>query len=293
MPATYRSFAKVNLHLEVLGPRPDGYHELRTIFQSVDLCDLVSLEVEGRGVRLEVADRSLPSDERNLAHQAATTFLARWPLVDGIRITLEKRIPVGGGLGGGSSNAAAVLQGLRDLLDVRQATDLQLEELGRDLGADVPFFLTGGTALGLGRGDEIEPLPDLPERDILLVTPALEVSTASVFREYGELTPDQEVSSMGRLAWEEGVDWGMAARGWNDLEPLVRRRFPEVGHVYNALIEAGAPLVRLSGSGATWFACFDDSTESAELERALPAGCRVFRARTMNRASLQRLRVVQ
>lgn len=288
----YRSFAKVNLHLEVLGLRPDGYHELRTVFQSVDLCDLVHLEIGGSGVRLEVAGQALPADERNLAHLAATAFLAAWPVVDGVRITLEKNIPLGGGLGGGSSNAATVLQGLRHLLGVQQSTDARLEELGRALGADVPFFLTGGLALGSGRGDEILPLPDLPEREIWLVTPALEVSTASVFQEFRELTGDREVSSMGSLVWGEGVDWEMAARGWNDLQPLVMRRFPEVCRVYNALVEAGARTVRLSGSGATWLALFDDSIESSDLLTALPPGCRVFRARTLNRTSLQRLRVV-
>ena len=288
----YRSFAKVNLHLEVLGLRPDGYHELRTLFQSVDLCDLVHLEIGGSGVRLAVAGQALPADERNLAHQAATAFLAAWPVADGVRITLEKNIPLGGGLGGGSSNAATVLQGLRHLLGVQQSTDARLEELGRALGADVPFFLTGGLALGSGRGDEILPLPDLPEREIWLVTPALEVSTASVFQEFRELTGDREVSSMGSLVWGEGVDWEMAARGWNDLQPIVMRRFPEVCRVYNALVEAGARTVRLSGSGATWLALFDDSIESSDLLTALAPGCRVFRARTLTRTSLQRLRVV-
>lgn len=289
----YRSFAKVNLHLEVLGLRPDGYHELRTVFQSVDLCDRVSLVVGGSGVRLEVADQVLPADERNLAHRAATSFLSAWPVVDGVRITLEKNIPLGAGLGGGSSNAATVLQGLRHLLGVQQATDARLEELGRSLGADVPFFLTGGTALGSGRGDQILPLPDLPEREVWLVTPAVEVSTRSVFRDFSELTGAREVSSMGPLLWEEGVDWEMAAGGWNDLQPLVMRRFPEVHGVYNALVEAGSRIVRLSGSGSTWWVFFDDSIGSSELQAALPEGCRVFRARTLNRSSLQRLRVVQ
>ncbi len=293
MRATYRSFAKVNLHLEVVGLRPDGYHELRTVFQSIDLCDLVSLELGGHGVRLEVSGHDLPADESNLAHRAAAAFLSTWPLVDGVRIKLEKRIPVGGGLGGGSSNAAAVLRGLRDLLGVQLATDARLQELGRDLGADVAFFLTGGTALGLGRGDEIIRLADLPERDLWLVTPAVEVSTAEVFQEFRDLTADREISSMGPPAWDEGLDWQMAARGWNDLQPLVMRRFPEVGRVYNALVEAGARVVRLSGSGATLFACFEAPVGSAELESRLPTDCRVLRTRTLKRTSLQRLRVVQ
>ncbi len=148
----------------------------------------------------------------------------------------------------------------------------------------MPFFLTGGLALGSGRGDEILPLPDLPEREIWLVTPALEVSTASVFQEFRELTADREVSSMGSLVWGEGVDWEMAARVWNDLEPLVMRRFPEVCRVYNALVEAGAGLVRLSGSGATWLALLrrrEWRTRSWK-QRCRP-DCRVFRVRTLSR----------
>jgi 4-diphosphocytidyl-2-C-methyl-D-erythritol kinase len=293
MRVTYRSFAKINLHLEVLGFRPDGYHELRTVFQTVDLCDLLTLEVGGRGVDLEVVGHPLPSDQRNLAHQAATSFLAAWPLADGVRMTLEKRIPVGGGLGGGSSNAAAVLLGLREMLGAEQASDSDLEELGRALGADVPFFLKGGTALGVGRGDEIVTLPDLTPKEIWLLTPAVEVSTAEVFRDFGELTAPREVSSMGRLAWEEGADWQMVERAWNDLEPTVVRRFPEVRRVYNALVEAGAGLLRLSGSGGTWIARFEESVGRADLESRLPSSCRVFHVRTLNRRSLQRLRVVQ
>jgi 4-diphosphocytidyl-2-C-methyl-D-erythritol kinase len=293
MRATYRSFAKINLHLEVLGVRPDGYHELSTVFQTVDLHDRVSLEVGGRGVDLEVVGHPLPSDERNLARQAATSFLAAWPLAGGARMTLEKRIPVGGGLGGGSSNAATVLLGLRELLGAEQATHADLEELARALGADVPYFLTGGTALGVGRGDEIVALPDLAPREMWLVTPRVEVSTAEVFRDFGELTAHREVSSMGRLSWEEGADWQMVDRAWNDLEPSVVRRFPEVRRVYNALVEAGAGLVRLSGSGATWIASFEESVGRADLESRLPSSCRVFHVRTLNRSALRRLRVVQ
>ena len=293
MRATYRSFAKVNLHLEVLGPRSDGYHQLRTVFQSVDLCDFLTVEIGGQGVELKVVDGSLPSDARNLAYRAAVSFLATWRAANGVRLTLDKRIPVGGGLGGGSSNAAVVLLGLRDLLAVEEATDAELERLGRELGADVPFFLKGGTALGLGRGDEIVPLPDLPAREVWLATPGVEVSTRTVFAEFEGLTADREVSSMGRLAWEGGADWEMVARAWNDLQPLVLRRFPEVSGVYNALIEAGAGAVRLSGSGATWWAVFEEPITSVELVARLPSNCRVFRARTLSRGEFERLRVVE
>jgi 4-diphosphocytidyl-2-C-methyl-D-erythritol kinase len=293
MRATYRSFAKVNLHLEVLGQRPDGFHELRTVFQSIDLHDLVSLEIGGRGVRLEVTGARVPSNRSNLAHRAAAAFLSTWARPEGVSIELRKRIPVGGGLGGGSSNAATVMLALRDLLGEKRASDSRLKEIGCSLGADVPFFLTGGTALGTGRGDEILPLVDLPERELWLVTPAFESSTAAVFRELADLTPDRQISSMGPLAWEDGVGWAMVERGRNDLQPLVARRFPDVGRVYNALIEGGARLVRLSGSGATLFACFDVAVKRSELESRLPPGCRVSKTRTLTRNSLQRLRVVQ
>jgi 4-diphosphocytidyl-2-C-methyl-D-erythritol kinase len=292
MRATYRSFAKVNLHLEVLGLRSDGYHQLRTVFQSVDLCDFLTVEIGGQGLELEVTGGSLPSDARNLAYRAAESFLAAWPEAKGVRLILDKRIPVGGGLGGGSSNAAVVLLGLRELLAVEQATDARLEQLGRDLGADVPFFLHGGTALGLGRGDEIVPLSDLPAREVWLATPGVEVSTKAVFAEFKGLTENREVSSMGRLAWEEGADWETVARSWNDLQPLVLSRLPEASGVYNALTEAGAGVVRLSGSGATWWALFEEPIRSVELESRLPSSCRVCRVRTLSRRDFERLRVV-
>ena len=157
MPKVYRSYAKINLHLQVVGRRADGYHELRTLFQTIDLHDTVGVELGGEGVRLEVRRGDVPSDEGNLAVRAALAYVQRWAPHQGVRLWLDKRIPVGGGLGGGSSNAATVLLALQDLLG-DPAPVGELWSLARELGADVPYFLLGGTALGVGRGDEVFPV---------------------------------------------------------------------------------------------------------------------------------------
>ena len=154
MTVICQSYAKINLHLQVLGLRDDGYHELETIFQTIDLADEIALQRTDPGVRLQVVEGDAPSGERNLAYRAATEYLKRWAPDQGVHISLKKRIPVGGGLGGGSSNAATVLRALRTMVQADVDLD-ELEELAADLGADVPFFLSGGTAVGVGRGDLI------------------------------------------------------------------------------------------------------------------------------------------
>lgn len=292
MSPTYRSFAKINLHLEVLGRREDGYHQLRTIFQTVDLCDLLTIELTDGGVELEAEEEKVPSGADNLAYQAATAFLERWAPDRGVRMRLRKNIPVGGGLGGGSSNAATVLKGLQELLgSPAPAGDLTI--VARSLGADVPYFLVGGTAMGTGRGDEIEALEELPETEIWLVTPAVSISTAEVFARFAKLTPKAGISSIDPPVEGKISDWLESGNGWNDLQDLVVSHYPEVEAVYNALREAGASEVKLSGSGATLFARFSDQSVSRELVRHLPPTSELVRARTLNRASCQRLRIVQ
>jgi len=292
MSPTYRSFAKINLHLEVLGKRKDGYHQLRTVFQTVDLCDLVTIELSDGGVELDVEEEKVPSGPENLAHKAATAFLERWAPARGVRIRLRKTIPVGGGLGGGSSNAATVLLALQELLD-SPAPPRELGSVARSLGADVPYFLIGGTALGTGRGDEIETLEELPETEIWLVIPPVSISTAEVFAQFAELTPKAGKSSIESLAEGRISSWLASGKGWNDLQELVVSRYPEVGAVYNALCEAGASEIKLSGSGATLFARFSDPCVSRHLARHLPPASGLVRALTLTRSSCQRLRLVK
>lgn len=272
------------------GRRPDGFHELRTIFQTVDLHDRLSVEPAG-GLELTV-DGEAPVGEDNLVHRAARGFLDRWAPGRGARLHLEKRIPTGGGLGGGSSDAATTLLALSDLLGGPSGRE-DLVPLARRLGADVPYFLVGGTALGRERGDVVTPLPDLPEEALWLVVPPVHVSTGSVFAALQPAAgggPDPAVERILEGRWRGGLA-GLPGR--NDLTPAVLAAYPEVRAVYNALIRKGASCVRLSGSGATIFAVFTGSVESESLSAGLPSGTRVIPARTLSRATLEGCRRIE
>ena len=282
MSLGYRSFAKVNLHLQVVGKRSDGFHELRTVFQSVALHDVLRIAASGGGVRLAVSGADLTCGPENLVHRAATAFLSRWGGARGVDIELDKRIPAGGGLGGGSSNAATTLLALRDLCSAPESL-ADLRPLARELGADVPYFLTGGTALGVGRGDEILPLPELREADIWIAAPAVAVSTAEVFGALAPPIPQPLAGDVLALAHgPAGADLASLDL-WNDLQDLVLRRFSAVERVYTSLLRGGFEGVRLSGSGACLIARWT-GTDEPRLE--LPAGTRLLRTRMLNRTSL-------
>ena len=282
----FASYAKVNLHLQVVGRRGDGYHELRTLFQTVDLADELEVAIGGAGVRLEVSGAELSAGPDNLAWRAAEQFLARWAPDTGVAMRLRKRIPMGGGLGGGSSNAATVLLALQELLGA-PAPDSELWEVARGLGADVPYFLLGGTALGFGRGDELVPLPELPPREMVLVLPPLHVPTPAVFADLGELTAHPLNPRIGSLVQRSSVDWGLLAHVCNDLERPVFRRWPELARLHGLLLEAGAAAARLSGSGTALWAVWNDAVDFDALRETLGSGCRLERVRTLPRAELK------
>ena len=225
-----------------------------TVFQTVDAHDV--LEVEGvgqsgpRGIDFRLLEGTAPTGRDNLVVQAAAAVLERWAPAGGVRLGLRKRLPVGGGLGGGSSNAATTLRAVSAALEL-DVTPEQLSSLARELGADVPYFLIGGTALGLGRGDLIEPLsPELPASEIWLLTPAEGVSTAEAFERWRREGAAQSPKALSD--WRRGVaperPWEVPWR--NDLEPTVRAFCSAVDAVYTPAIRAGASCVRLSGSGS-------------------------------------------
>jgi 4-diphosphocytidyl-2-C-methyl-D-erythritol kinase len=275
MKLVAEAFAKVNRSLVVLGKRPDGYHELDTVFQAVGLTDRITFE-ESDLLTLDVDDPSIPFGAENLVLRAARALAE----VAGIRpraaITLEKRIPSGGGLGGGSSDAAVALLGLSALWELDLPLD-RLSQVGGELGSDVPFFLHGGTARGLGRGERISQLEDLPPQAVVLVMPPFPVSTPEVFRRL-------EAPAWDGRGGGDCDDGGAPDR--NDLERAAEALFPALREVRAELERVGATRARLSGSGSTVFGLFPDLAMAAEAARRLdrlPAGCAVRVVSTLTR----------
>lgn len=255
--------AKINLRLEVLGRRPDRYHELRTVFQAVDLEDVLEIE-PAEDLSLAVDDPSLSPGEDNLTMRAARA-LARAFGVErpGARMRLRKEIPQGGGLGGGSSDAAGALAGLSRIWRLGASREA-LAEVGATLGADVPFFLWGGTAFGAGNGDRIVPMPVLAETPVLLGIPPYGISTAEVYRRlsgFGPLTPQGGSVTVPALFHKlvAEKDFGLVS---NDLERVVLAGWPELAAFRGALLATGARAAAVSGSGSTVFGLFGGEVPS-------------------------------
>lgn len=253
------SYAKINWTLRVLGKRDDGYHELCTVFQTVSLHDTLTFEESDR-LELTCDDPQIPVDESNLIIKAALALQEMIPSTRGrgAKIHLEKRIPSPGGLGGGSSNAAVALSGLARLWRVL-ATSFDVT-ISRKLGADVPYFCYGGTALGTGRGDEIELITERDEKYILIVTPPIDISTASVFQALNArtLTKDEFLRSLTVCRSEALYFSSRQFYLKNDLESTVFTLHSEVERVKQTLLKLGAVSAAMSGSGASVFAVFDN-----------------------------------
>lgn len=247
--------AKVNLALRVLRKRPDGYHDIDTLFQAIDLCDEVEVELSsGGGVALEVEGRSdLGPQEQNLAWRAAAAFLDAAGSRVGVRLRLTKRIPVGAGLGGGSSDGAAVLRCLAALVGGVGAD--KVREIGAALGSDVPFFLgVSPMARGRGRGELLQALEPLPVADLVIVSPPVHVSTADAYRALARrVDGDAAKHELVMPVWTDAPEVAV-----NDFQPVVAEAHPEVAQALGALRGAGARLALMSGSGSSCFGLFDD-----------------------------------
>jgi 4-diphosphocytidyl-2-C-methyl-D-erythritol kinase len=275
MPPALRvkSFAKINLGLEVLGLRDDGYHELRTLFQTIDLHDDIVLRPRPRAVSVRCRHPRVPRDETNLAVRAAEALRRYSRVSAGVEIAITKRIPVAGGLGGGSSNAASVLLGLDRMWRLGLGPD-GLHRLARRLGADVPYFLLGGTALGLGRGDEVYPLRRQLRSWVVLVDPGLPVSTAGVFSRVDQrLTPRENSTSIFYFVSRELEGVGGYRLLVNDLEEAAMEEAPALREravrVRDLLRVEGARLAALSGSGSSIFGLFDGARAARRAGAAL------------------------
>ncbi len=254
---TLRAPAKVNLFLRVLERRSDGYHNLDTVMQKLELSDLLTLAVtEESGIVLRCPDSDLPEDRSNIVWRAAEAFLAACGCEKlGLAITLEKNIPIAAGLGGGSSDAGTVLTGLNRLL-AAGLTIAELIELARPLGADVPFFVTGyGAVRAEGIGDRMVPLPSLKNCSFVLVNPGFSVSTRWVYEKYA-LTMAGKDSKL--YDSQKKMDHLLLPSGVNDLERVTLSLYPEIELLKQKLLVHGAASVLMSGSGPTVFGVFPD-----------------------------------
>jgi 4-diphosphocytidyl-2-C-methyl-D-erythritol kinase len=260
------SFAKINRDLRVLGKRKDGFHELDTVFQTVDLSEEIDfLEgEEGDGqVSLTIEGADLPADDSNLILKAAAALVKHTGTRRTARIHLSKKIPIGGGLGGGSSNAAATLRALNSLWNLN-VSGADLQSLAASLGSDVPFFLLGGRARGRGRGEAVTPLPDGPQEWVLLVFPPFSLSTAEVYARVRarSLTGSPSATKVS------GSDTGGGPER-NDLEQAAESLRGELRRIRSALAGAGARSARLSGSGSTVFGTFGTKEEASRAMTSL------------------------
>jgi len=301
--AVLRSLAKINLDLRVLHKNPDGFHDLRTVFQTISLADTIGIEFEA--ARGPFSNSQLTIDDPdgipdNLILRAAWATLEAMGVAARVHFRLIKRIPMGGGLGGGSSNAAAVLLAL----PVLAGRPLSMEErlkIAASLGSDVPFFLLGGTAVGLGRGTELYPLPGLAPEPLLIVSPGLHIATPEAYRALDRsLTFTESSSSINDFqsyvrALIEGRSAGTAsALGANDFEAAVSSRYPQLKTIAGKLSKLGAAGVRMTGSGSSVFAIFRSRKERERARTVLQRdrvfeGCRLVAASPVSRAGYRRL----
>jgi 4-diphosphocytidyl-2-C-methyl-D-erythritol kinase len=292
--ARIKSLAKINLDLRVLAKRPDGFHDLRTVFQTVSLADEIEIKFE-KARRRDVTIDDPKAIPDNLILRAAHAILDEMKITASVRFRLEKNIPMGGGLGGGSSNAAAVLLAL-PVLAGKVVSLERLVQMASDFGSDVPFFLHGGTQLGFGRGGELYPQADVHLKPILLVTPDLHVSTGPAYAALGRgLTFTALSSSINNFqAFVRALDGtrdavAASALSGNDFETVVFRQHPQIRKIA-ARLRTLSPAVRMSGSGSTIFALFDsvEQREVAVKDRAFQ-GCRVMKAELVSRRGYVKL----
>ncbi len=288
------SLAKLNLDLRILHKRPDGFHELRSIFQTVSLRDTITVQIEPANKTAVSVDSSIEIPD-NIVLRAAHLILDQARMKAVIRFKLDKKIPMGAGLGGGSSNAASVLMGLPAILGTRIDPE-KLFDYAATLGSDVPFFLRGGTALALGRGTELYPLPELPSHFGLIVSSGIHVSTAAAYQALGRVCVDPLTSTAQSHILREfqSVAWASGGIGLdqlplkNDFEDAVFGMYPGLAAAAKKLVRLGAKPVRMTGSGSAIFGIFSSEAASQTAAIQFAAGS-AFPIRFVSRAQYRAL----
>lgn len=268
---TKQAYAKINLCLDVLRRRPDGYHDVKMIMQTVGIFDVLTFEKkEEAGITLTVDHAEIPADGDNLIVKAARLVLDAYQLKEGVHISLQKNIPIAAGMAGGSTDAAAVFHGLKELFDLPMSVE-EMKQLGVKIGADVPYCIEGGTKLSEGIGEVLTPLPAPPKAYLVIAKPDINVSTKFVYENLhaNSLTYHPDVDGMIAALKEEDLQ-GITDRLGNVLETVTVKAYPIIEEIKDLLKEKGALNALMSGSGPTVFGIFaDEETAEAAKEAVL------------------------
>ncbi len=261
---TVLSFAKLNIGLKVLNRRKDGYHNIVTLFQEIDISESVQVATQNqRTWKLTTNVDWIPDDETNTAVKTYAVLKTHFPKIGGVKIHLEKKIPPGTGLGGGSSNAAAVLKVMNRFFDLKLSTR-QLEGLAMEVGADVPFFIRGGTQIGKGRGEKLTQVKQAVSGYFLILIPEISINTEWAYKALKkDLKPESEEPNFVNFIRQGLIPDAIFE---NDFEQVVIPAYPEIGALKSGLLNAGARVASLSGSGSTVFGIFDDEALAARAE---------------------------
>ena len=264
-----KAYAKINLGLDVTGKRPDGYHEVKMVMQTVDIADELTIEKTEGGIEVFSDCGELPGDENNLAYKAAKLMVDEYGIGEGVKVTLKKRIPIAAGMAGGSTDAAGVMNGINELFKLKLKPE-ELQKQGVKLGADVPYCITGGTVLAEGIGEKLTPLRSVSQCVLLVAKPEINVSTGYVY-EHLDAEPDYDhpdIDGMVR-ALEDGNLDGVVRRLGNVLENVTQKKYPVVEEIRDAMNAGGAKGSMMSGSGPSVFGIFDTILKAQEAERLI------------------------
>ncbi|KJS23288.1 MAG: hypothetical protein VR72_01770 [Clostridiaceae bacterium BRH_c20a] len=285
--AVVKAYAKINLILDVLGKRPDGYHEVEMIMQAISLYDRITIK-PGNGISITTNHPLIPLDERNLAYQAAEVLIKEYPDIPGVEINIEKNIPMEAGLAGGSTDAAAVLIGMNAMFSLKM-DNIELLERGAQLGSDVPFCILGATALAKGRGEIIEEVAQCPKLWVVLVKPNFGVKTKEVYQNLMLSSISSHPDLAGYLdALQVGDVPYLLNKIANVLEYSTFKLYPQVKELKEALKALGAKSLLMSGSGPTIYALFASQEAADTFASDVRKGCtyQVWVAHTLNKEIL-------
>lgn len=253
-----KAYAKINISLDVVGKKEDGYHLLRMIMQNIDLYDLININKARNGINVTSNRPYIPTDERNLGYKAAKLFMEKYNIQGGVDINIRKNIPVAAGLAGGSTDAAAVLKGMRSVYNI-DVSDKELMELGLKIGADVPYCITGGTALCEGIGEKVTPLKNFKDHIMIVVKPPFGVSTKEVYQSLDISKIYKHPDTEGLIKAVEDNDLRFVCNNMkNILENVTLRKHVVLKDIKNEMLRMGAVGAMMSGSGPTVFSFFDD-----------------------------------